>query len=487
VTDGGMAARGRGWRLAIGVSAAVAFLSSGSVLAWDPATTHAGLTERALAASTFHATLAHQLGRALGSLEPLRLDAGALDPDLGRAFKARLALLDPAGGYRPSDDGVAAAGAWVRAGAVLEKTPPERGRHHFLEPGKRTGLDDGPGLSGTLHAARLTLDDGATVRDAATGTAFALEGMSTLEWLRSPQNDLGLDAFFDNWERAASAAQANERETALVRALLALGGTLAVLEDMGQPAFVRNDFRSEFSAHDTGSEFERFVADRYGAVALPSPGGPVARPDVESFFVAADGKGLAQETQARFFSSGTLPRDIRYDANEKAGDLLRRVNQSLPFPAPEVTSLDLRRSGQTHYLVRDGLRVLAYQRNDSRIHFFLDRTVYADCAHRSLPKVAGYAAGLVNHLLRAKVALAVLGGKATINVSGFAGQVESGAVLHLLAEDATGVRKEFAQAPLRPDEARESAVPPGARKIAVHARGRDGAGAFVAAGEVAVP
>jgi len=41
-----------------------------------------------------------------------------------------------------------------------------------------------------------------------------------------------------------------------VRALLALGGTLTVLEDMGQPAFVRNDFRVEFLSHDAGSELE---------------------------------------------------------------------------------------------------------------------------------------------------------------------------------------------------------------------------------------
>jgi hypothetical protein len=76
----------------------------------------------------------------------------------------------------------------------LAKTPPERGRHHFFEPQTRTGLDDGPGLSGTVHAARLTFDDGATVRDSATGLAFDLEGRPALDWLRSPQNDLGLGA-----------------------------------------------------------------------------------------------------------------------------------------------------------------------------------------------------------------------------------------------------------------------------------------------------
>ena len=474
--------------LAAGIlSLAISLLASRPALAWDPATTHAGLTERALSISKFHAVLAQQLGRALGGFEPLRLDAGAQGADAARALGARLDQLDPAGGYRPSPDGVALASAWVKAGAVLEKTPPERGRHHFFEPRKRAGLDDGPGLSGTLHAARLTLDDGATVRDTATGSAFGLEGLPALDWVWSPRNDLGLPAFFDNWELATSAPQAALRETALVRALLALGGTLAVLEDMGQPAFVRNDFRAEFLAHDAGSEFERFVADRFGSVALPPPSAPVARPDVDSFFVASDGKGLAQATQERFFSPGTLPQDIRLAAGEKTSDLERLLNQTLPFPAPRVTTLELGRTGETRYLQQDEVRVLAYQRGANKIHFFLDRVVYADCARRWLPVVEGYAAGLVDHLLRAKLVLSVAQGEVTLIASGFAGHIEAGAKVRVLAEDATGGRKEIAQVPLQPDLPLTFAVPPGTRKLAAVARGRDVGGVFVAAAEISAP
>ena len=366
-------------------------------------------------------------------------------------------------------------------------TPPERGRHHFLEPRKRTGLDDGPGLSGTVLAARLTRDDGATVRDAATGSAFDLEGLPALDWVWSSRNDLGLPAFFDNWERATSAPQATLRETALVRALLALGGTLAVLEDMGQPAFVRNDFRSEFLAHDAGSEFESFVADRFGSVALPPSSTPVSRPDANSFFVAADGKGLAQATQERFFSPGTLPQDLRLVAGEKPAELLRLLNQTLPFPAPRVTTLELGRTGETRYLQRDGVRVLAYQRTADKIHFFLDGVVHADCARRWLPVVEGYAAGMIDHLLRAKLVLSVVQGKATLTASGFAGQIEPGAKVRVLAEDSTGGRKEIARVPLQPDLPLTFAVPPGTRKIAAVARGRDGGGVFVAAGEITAP
>src|SRR5512147_69772 len=139
------------------VAAALLLVACGlprSVKAWDAGTTHRGLTAGAVSASKLHALLARHLGRPLGSFEPLRLDHGALDPDLARALKARLERLDPAGGARPSPDGVSSAMGWVLAGAVLEKTPPERGRHHFFEPGKRAGLDDAPGLSGEVYAVR---------------------------------------------------------------------------------------------------------------------------------------------------------------------------------------------------------------------------------------------------------------------------------------------------------------------------------------------
>jgi hypothetical protein len=445
------------------------------------------LTERALEVSSFHATLAHQLGRALGSFEPLRIDLSTVEPDAGRGLKFRLESLDSAGGYRPSAEGFATASAWVRAGAVLAKTPPERGRHHFFEPGKRTGLDDGPGLSGTLHAARLTIEDGATVRDAATGRAFSLEGMPALDWLRSSQNDLGLTAFFENWTLAISAPQASQRETALVRSLLALGGILSVLQDAGQAAFVRNDFRGEFLAHDSGSAFERFVADHYGSVSLPPASPPIARADLDSFFVASDGKGLAQTTQRRFFSPGTLPEDFRFQPSQPIAEVAREANRTLKFVEPSISTLDLRQAGRTRYVVHEGIRVLAYRREADQVHFFLDEAVYADVARRWLPEVEGYAAGLVDHLLRAKLAIAVEEHRATLTVSGVSVLAGTPATLRVFSEDEAGKRTELASQALQGNAPVSFTLPKGACKVAAFARGQDGAEEFVAAAEARVP
>jgi hypothetical protein len=459
----------------------------GFALAWDPATTHAGLTERALTASKFQVTLAHDLGRALGSFEPLHLDMGALEPNAGRSLKSRFEALDPAGGYRPSAENIATASAWVRAGAVLAKTPPERGRHHFFEPRTRKGLDDGPGLSGAVHVARLTFDDGATVRDTATGQAFDLEGMSALDWLRSPRNDLGLTAFFDNWVLAVSASQANQRETALASALLALGGSLAVLEDAGQPAFVRNDFRGEFLAHNSGSAFERFVADRYGAVSLPPASAPVSRPDLDSYFVAADGKGLAQATQRSFFSPGSLPQDFRTLPDLAPAEVADAANRSLRFPEPSVPILDLRQAGRTRHLVQHGVRVLAYEHNGNRVHFFLDEAVHEDVARRWLPEVEGYAAGLIDYLLRAKLQMVAGQGKAQITLTGTVTSVDPVVSIHIFSEDEAGVRTELSVQAIRGDEPIALDIPKGTHKIAAYVRGVDSRGAYVAAAEARVP
>jgi len=466
------------------VCSAVLFIAA-AAHAYEPATTHAGLTERALEASRLHSVLA-RLGRPLGVLEPLHIGLDLLDQDARRVLQARLDALDPSGGYRPGPDGVAGAGAWVVAGAVLAKTPPERGANHFLDPASGKGLDDGPGLSGVAHSVRLLFDGGASVRGLAAGTAFTLEGKSALNWIESPSNDLGVPVFFDNWERAVRLASPRERESALVRALLALGGVMAVLEDAGQPAFVRNDFRVAFLQGNDGSAYEQFVAEHYGRAALPPAAALVSRPDIASFFASADGKGLANRTQRRFFSEGSIPADVAIERDTKGADVVRRARESLAFPSPTVSGLLLRPEQHRRYLAVQGQRVLAYENRGTDVHFFLDDAVYADMARALLPEIAGYAAGLLNHLLRASLEMTVAGGKVTVRL---VGEVKQGGSLRVFAEDGSGSRRELpeAAATLAPGGEIVINLPAGAKKLAAVLRGRDAGGPFVAAGELTLP
>ncbi len=468
------------WALLAGAGLSMA---GGSAHAYEPATTHAGLTERAVAVSHLHQALA-RVGRPLGLFEPVRLGLDLLGADERRFLSARLDALDPAGGYRPGPDGVAAALRWVMAGAVLAKTPPERGANNFLDPRTGKGLDDAPGLAGLTHSLRLLVDGGTSVRGLATGTAFALDGKSALEWIWSPDNDLGLPVFFDNWERSATLPGAREREDALARALLALGGVLSVLQDMGQPAYVRNDFRAGLRQGDQGSAYEQFVSERFGQMGLPPATEPVSRPDVDSFFAASDGKGLANRTQRHFFSEGNLPADVTYEHDSKPEDVARRARETLAFPEPSFSKLVLGPGQARRYLKLQGRRVLAYENTGGEVHFLLDDAVFADMAAALLPEIAGYGGGFIDHLVRARLDMKAEGNRVRVTLGE---QVKEPGALRVFAEDDKGMRREVQSSSLAPGAEFAFEAPAGVKKLAAVIRGKDAGGVFVAAAELVLP
>ena len=283
-----------------------------------------------------------------------------------------------------------------------------------------------------------------------------------------------------------SLAEPRERESALVRALLALGGVMAVLQDAGQPAFVRNDFRVAFLQENEGSAYEQFVAKHYGRSALPPAAAPVSRPDIASFFASADGKGLANRTQRRFFSEGTIPTDVSLDRDSKGADVVRRARESLAFSSPTLSGLVLRPAQHRHYLALEGRRVLAYENRGTEVHFLLDDAVYADMARALLPEIAGYAAGLLNHLLRASLEMTGAGSELRVRLLG---EVKEGGTVRVFVEDRSGRRLELPGAvpTLAPGSEIVVNLPAGVKKLAAVLRGRDAGGPFVAAGEVTLP
>jgi hypothetical protein len=372
------------------------------------------------------------------------------------------------------------------AGSVLEKTPPERARHHFLDPRTGKGLDDSGGLSGTFHALALSFDEGTTSKDLATGQAFDLRGKPSLEWLRSKQNELGLPVFLTQYELSATLKTKSEREIALVRALLALGGVLCVVEDAGHPAFSRNDLRGEFLGEEgRGGRLDSYVRSRMGRVALPKSTTPTVRPTLESYFIADDGKGLSQIAGLGFFSMGTLPADIPV-----VGRTLERItsdaNASLRIPSPMVGGLRLPEEGKLGYLRKDGYRIAAYQRMGDSLRFNLDDKVFEDSAKLLLPLVLSYTAGVVNHLLRGEMEIKVQAGKAEVRVKGLTG-IKGGGRSVILFEDEQGVRTTHSGIGLDASLAAVVPVPAGARKLAVVWRGEDAAGEVVVAGEATSP
>jgi hypothetical protein len=410
-----------------------------------------------------------------------------LDKELGLSLKQRLETLDSSGGYRPNQDGTQSALSWVVAGSVLAKTPPELGRHHFLDPKTGAGLDDAPHLSGTLHALALSIDEGTTSRDLATGQAFDLRGKPALEWLRSSENDLGLPVFYEQLERSVTFSQPADRETALVRALLALGGVLCVVEDMGQPAFTRNDFRGEFLGNGMGSAFEGFVRRKFGRAALPRPLKPIVRPTLQSYFIAKDGKGLAQISNEGFFSAGTLPNEVPVWNGRPLTSIIAAIHGSLRFASPTIAELNLSVGQRGAYLLREGRRMLGYRQVERTLQFFLDEAIYLDSAQFLLPLVEAYAAGIINHLLRGSLEITADAGKIQIKPAGIDAAKGLKGRLVVLAEAEDGKRSMISETNQESIRITEATIPVGARKIAAVWVGEDQAGQLIALGEMTLP
>lgn len=467
------------------------------VHAWDPATTQAGLAEKAALASRVHHVLAVGLGRPLGLFEPVSVAALERDTPRMRLLWQRLELLSAAEGYRPANVTGANSGlGWIAAGAAIEGAPAERGRHHFFDPKTGRGLHDDPGPTGTLHSLKLAFDGRGGLRGLATGTTFDLTGRPALGWLLSADNDLGLPHFFAALENTVAAPSAPERQAALADALMCLGGMGAVLADMGDPAHVRNDFRGAFlgggsaGSWDQASDFERFTSRVYGRAGVPEVAA-VNRPSLASFFSAVDGMGLADRTQRDFFSVGTLPADISLEPASTPKRIRDEANQSLAYPEPRVARLSLRQGGRK-YQKNQGVRQFAYERLGNTVRFFMDEGVYADVAQTWLPVVGGYVAGLYSHLLRAEAELSVKDEQGSRKLSVTLRGLAPGATgtLRLYTQSENGPRHEVGapieitalasggQAPSFSFE-----LPPDAFRVAVSLRGQDAAGAFVAVAE----
>ena len=169
---------------------------------------------------------------------------------------------------------------------MIAETPAERAQNLFFDPSRGSGLGaGGRRLPGSVTICGCCSPRRAACAGAATGTTFNLTGRPSPEWLLAPENDVGLPAFYDQLEQATIAERPGPRGTALARALLALGGTLAVLEDAGDPAHVRNDFRGAYladggsSLFDRGSPFERYVAETFGQAGVPAAARAGQSPD----------------------------------------------------------------------------------------------------------------------------------------------------------------------------------------------------------------
>ncbi|MDB4969598.1 MAG: hypothetical protein JWN44_5287 [Myxococcales bacterium] len=428
---------------------AIAVVASTPAHAYHAAT-HAGLTERAALASSLHKRLTERFGRALGLYEQLSLDGGDRDP-ARRELLRRVSQLDPESGYVPERGRMSALG-WLVAGAAAEGVPADRVRNHFFDPTRGHGLDESEG-----EALRTRLRSAATgvgsVRGIFTGSTFDGSGMASPEWLRAADNEWGLNRFLDEMERAGAAATAAERDGALARALVAAGAVAHLVEDAGDPTFVRDDYR--VALETAGGPYEQYVATRFGRLGVPDlDGTPVVKPRLGALFHDSDGSGLADRTQSRFFSPGTLPGSNRY---------------TRPQTAPGA-AVDGYGSGAVRHLVR-------YQKTERGIVWGLDERCFSDYAEALLPESARYAAGALELLFRGKLEVVAEHGAATVK----ARDVGLGkGTLSVYADVGEGPRRlagtRAVTAAGEGDSLGEVALPAGSKRVAAVFRGVDAVG-----------
>jgi hypothetical protein len=446
---------------------------------WEAATTHAGLTEQSATESSLHERLLTQFGIDLGLFGGLTIPP----KDAPELFEV-LRDLNPTHGYVPDTRGRQSALAWLVAGSVIADVPVAAARNHFFDPSKGRGLVIDGDLPGPFAGRRLALKY--------VGTSDATPAP---EWIRAAENPLNLDGFYGQYRRAVLARTPGERERHLAATLLAAGAVLHVLQDMGSPSHVRNDFGAHLAKlsddkTDVGSRFERIAALAYGRLGVAAPSREVAFTRIDDFFTSIDGTGLAQWTAGGFFSSGTLPGTIAVEPRARAVQLAERIAGALdlPNPAPLAAGLDLIGAGKPGgaTLVDDsGVCLARYEIRSYELQWSTDDDCQLEQIAIILPEVSAYSRGLLDQLFRGALAISRSdAGGAVVSV----GDTELGAgTVTIVWGDSRGVRAQIGE----PIEATGGTVgatlatvdtlPPDARSVAALFEGVDTNGERVVA------
>jgi hypothetical protein len=427
-------------RRGLAVAAFALLVAPAPAAAYDASTTLAGLTEQAALSSRLHRRLMERMSCSLGLFEPLRLDLSSLRPELARSLHVRLLALDDGQGYAPEllarQPGQTHparrqhALGWLSAGTVIESVPALRQRHHFFDPRSGRGLFRPAEMTATAASWQSVRDGMSSTRQLLAGAACDGTGTAAPDWVESAANELSVSAFLSAYENAVLQKTPAARESALAQALLIAGSIVGVLEQMGDPAHVRNDL----SAVIDGA-YQRSVSERYGRAGVPAPGSvtpeALSPKHLRELFTTDTGLGLADRTARRFYSPGTLPgteygdRPALVAGGPEAG---KPRSPSQPFtdehgqPVAEILVPPGWPPGAAGYLSTPQLKHLAVWTRHSaaeldphteeplqNLRFSLDEACMGDYAALLLPEIGRYAQVALDYLFRGELRLS-LGG-----------------------------------------------------------------------------
>lgn len=427
-------------RLLVSATVLCSALAPQAADAWDPSTTHIGLTQRAAVDSAVHSRWMRSTELQRGLFTAVRLDPARLSPAQLRLVKKALRNAPAASGAQALGGPGACPGAlaprstqrfcvdgdlwqqtalgWIELGMVAELVPPDRGQHHFVDRNDRTAANWRDGSArGWLLRSRSTRNNGAPLAGSANRTNFAGRAMSAVGWVADETDLLAPTQLHHHLERAYTSKTQGERDHHLALALICTGALLHVVQDLAVPAHARGDVQAFFqplseTRGDRGLVLQEYARQRFGRRALPkrSPediaadrGRPLADSVVEHMLGDPDTgfEGLATFAATRFLSAGRLPPPVALSqdltAEDAAATLL--VDSGLDPVETEGAKLAPWPATAGYLLTATGRPLAAFERDDfGRIRTFLDEAVFRDTLALVLPQALGTSRSLLDHL-----------------------------------------------------------------------------------------
>jgi hypothetical protein len=457
-------------RLATVLASILALGVATPALAWEPSSTHAGLTEQAALASRLHKRLV-SLGFGGGLFEPLTIPPA----DAPKLIEA-LRLLSPTHGAVPDARGRQVALGWLAAGAALADIPAKFGANHFFDPSTKQGWRDPS--RGVINA----LSD--KVREVIGRASLPQTGIPAPDWVTHKDNPFNLDNFYTQYAKAVSASTPGERARHMAAALVAAGSILHTLGDLGAPSRVRGDEAAHLEPlgagpDDLGSRFERIAALAYGRLGVPAPSRIVTRTRIRDFFSTQDGQGLADLVARTYFSSNTLPENTRIGG--------KTFKPKLARPQPTVPDrLNLMAASRDEgTMLRDtaGTCLARYRVERGAVEFWLDDECMLEQVTAVLPEVSAFETGLLEFLLRGELDIQLTDSVVVTGANLGPGTVE------IYAEDGRGIRTKLGGGNVAANQTEllRAGAPGGAVRILAVYRGTDAQGEpLVAVGAIAL-
>ncbi len=382
--------------------------------AWEPATTHAGLTEESARAADLHKRLREQFGTNKGLYTMLTIP----EADAPGLFQI-LRKLNPTHGYVPNSKGKMSAQSWLVAGSVVADVPAANASNHFLDPRSGRSLS-GARAGGAGHRM------GRHLSGVSYGSQLQTGGEAANLWWKSPKNSMGYPGFADQFRKAVASATPGERDRHLAGTLLAAGAMLHVLQDMGSPAHVRDDIGSNQEQvsenyHDRGSRFERIAALAFGRLGVPRATGTPSLPTLDAHFSNAAATGLADLTESNYFSNGTLPRETSARRDDGSSVFRQAIVDQLRRPAPSPHSrLDIvaaRNAEGATWRNDAGTCLTRYRLQHAKVKFWIDDDCALEQLEVILPSVAAYGSSFLQSLFPENLSLTKIAGKLLVTAN----------------------------------------------------------------------